>query len=162
MFQLEKMFGKSKDSKEFIAELCRGILATTCFQNHLVTSFDSEIHLFYPVCILHHRIASGQAGTPHPQAWCTCANVQLCFGFLSADWGRHRTTRRPSCIRFSRKSLKILPRVTTLQLLCFGLHSEQFWRYNKNVADHQLELTKVDNYGFTWASVTLRPASLAG
>ena len=92
-------------------------------------------------------------------------HVRQCAALLRFPqcWlGQAPNNKKASCIRFSRKSLKILPRVTTLQLLCFGLHSEQFWRYNKNVADHQLELTKVDNYGFTWASVTLRPASLAG
>ena len=66
LFQLEKMFGKGKDAKEFISELCKGHLAQFICEHSPCCIFMFPKN--NPHTIETAAGYSGQVGTPHPQA----------------------------------------------------------------------------------------------
>ena len=64
MFQLEKIYGKSKEAREFISSLISGVLSALYSIESTIESLDTQL---YPSSI--PEPIRGQHGTPHPQAW---------------------------------------------------------------------------------------------
>ena len=105
VFQLEKMFGKSQEAKEFIAELCRGHLDKPKRPCWFVLICDA---IFHWQCLVADPIIPpyksrwilGQQGVPHPQAWCgLCLMLRLSrlHSFVCCGLGRPRRARKPEC-----------------------------------------------------------------
>lgn len=79
LLQLEKMYGKSSDAKNFVQDLIRGILDMNVFDVNpwlYWSQWEIQDYKIYPSI-------QGQAGVPHPQAWQnSTSEVEWLFGWI--------------------------------------------------------------------------------